>query len=178
MCKYKVAIENIEHLIKSCGFNAYSKDLELIKELFSSYKEQKDNARENSIKMLEKTEFYGDDYYKMEDWVTDVIKGENKTIPLNERMCLDYVLRAEVKDIAFCNDIEIDDEQVEEILDELHHHFSEDVLNRDFIYDEVQYFINKKQGKKNIERLTYLLEKQKVCPLDKEESYELYELLN
>ena len=69
------------------------------------------------------------------------------------------------------------------LLDELHNHFSEDVLNRDFIVETIHDYLGSKKdladkNKVDIDRLSYLLEKQKVCPLDKEELYELYELLN
>ena len=58
MEKYKVAIENIEQLIKSCGFNLYSEDIKLIKELFNSY----ENILDEYISLKDSQ----DPYYKPE----------------------------------------------------------------------------------------------------------------
>lgn len=183
MCKYKESIKNLEHLVNSCGFLAYSKDIEMVKELLEEHKKKeclaREHAREKAIYILQDLEFYGNYYYELEDWLTEVILGNKPEMPMGiVAEQLNCVIRAEIKDIAMCNAIELEDEEVEEILDEVNGHFSEDVVNRDFIYDEVQDFVNKKQNTTNKERLNYLLEKQKVCPLDKEELYELYQLLN
>ena len=70
--------------------------------------------------------------------------------------------------------ISFNDKDIEACVDNIIEDKYNNVLNTDFIEDVVHDYLEEKKDN----RITYLLNKEKVCPLDKEERYELNELLN
>lgn len=132
----------------------------------------KETSREKAARILGQLELYGDFYYKLEDWLTDFLDGKEHDLPRGiEGEYLRCALRVELRDFFdnkdYIEDIESDD--IEECVDRILNHCSVNVLDMDFISDIVDEYVEEKKEK----RLEYLRNKVKVCPLDKEERYEL-----
>lgn len=133
------------------------------------------SPRELATQLLGQLELYGDFYYQLEDWLTDYLRGDKKDMPLGvEGEYLKCVLRLEVRDFfdnKYIKDIESED--IEECVDRIINHCSVNVLDVDFISDIVDEYLDEKESRN---RLQYLLEKEKVSPLDKNERLELIQL--
>lgn len=135
-----------------------------------------DNARQLAAEILSHFELYGNFYYQLEDWLTDFLNGKKRDLPRGiEGEYLRCALRVELRDF-FDNKDDIEDiesDDIEECVDRIVNHCSVNVLDMDFISDIVDEYVKEKKEK----RLQYLLNKEKVSPLDKAERYELYKLL-
>ena len=134
------------------------------------------NVRQLAAEILGNFELYGKFYYEMEDWLTDFLEGKKRNPPLGvQGEYLRCALRVELRDFFDSkDDIEdIESSDIEECVDRIVNHCSVNVLDMDFISDIVDEYIEEKKEK----RLQYLLNKEKVSPLDKEERYELHKLL-
>ena len=135
----------------------------------------KETSREKAARILGQVELYGDFYYQLEDWLTDFLDGKEHDLPRGiEGEYLRCALRVEIRDF-FDNrdDIEdMDSFNIEECVDRIMNHKYINVLDIDFISDIVDEYVEEKKEK----RLEYLRNKSKVCPLDKEERYELSKL--
>ena len=133
------------------------------------------NSRELAARILGQLELYGSFYYQIEDWLTDFLDGKEHDLPIGiEGEYLRCALRVELRDFFYNRD-DIDDiesEDIEECVNRIIYHVSENTLNMNFISDIVDEYVEEKKE----ERLEYLLNKEKVCPLDKEERYELNKL--
>jgi hypothetical protein len=132
----------------------------------------KETSRYKAARILGQLELYGDFYYKLEDWLTDFLDGKERDMPRGvEGEYLRCALRVELRDF-FDNKEDVEDiesSDIEECVDRIINHCSVNVLDIDFISDIVDEYVEEKKE----ERLEYLRNKEKVCPLDKEERYEL-----
>lgn len=135
----------------------------------------KESSREKASRILGQVELYGDFYYQLEDWLTDFLDGKERDLPRGiEGEYLRCALRIELRDF-FDNKDDVEDiesSDIEECVDRIMNHCSVNVLDIDFISDIVDEYVEEKKE----ERLEYLRNKAKVCPLDKEERYELNKL--
>ena len=133
-------------------------------------------AKQLAAEILGPFELYGEFYYQLEDWLVCILKGDKRDAPIGiQGEYLKCALRVELRDF-FDNrdDVEdIESEDIEECVDRIINHCSVNVLDMDFIADIVDEYVEEKRQA----RLKYLLDKEKVCPLDKEERLELYQLL-
>ena len=134
-----------------------------------------DSSREKASRILGQVELYGSFYYELEDWLTDFLDGKERDLPRGiEGEYLRCALRVELRDF-FDNKEDIEDiesEDIEECVDRIMNHCSVNVLDIDFISDIVDEYVEEKKE----ERLNYLLNKEKVCPLDKAERLEFLKL--
>lgn len=100
-------------------------------------------ARMTAAKILSDFEFYGDMYYRLEDWLTDLLLGNDAHIPIGiEYEYLKCALRVEIRDFfesRSCKLLEADD--IEEVVERLLYHCSENVLNMNFISDIVDEYL-------------------------------------
>ena len=101
-------------------------------------------ARQLASRILGQLELYGDMYYKLEDWLTDFLEGEEHDLPYGiESEYLRMALRVEVRDYFDSNNaIDVESEDIENVVNELFKSFSENVLNTDFIWDTVRDYID------------------------------------
>ena len=110
--------------------------------------DQFDPVKEKAAEMLSEFQFYGDFYYQMEDWLVMALKGDIRSLPLGiDSEYLKCALRVEVRDFfesLSCH--YYGDEDVEEVVERLINHFSENVLNMDFIQNTVKSFLKEREG--------------------------------
>lgn len=101
-------------------------------------------ARQMASRILGQLELYGDMYYKLEDWLTDFLEGNEHDMPRGiESEYLKCALRVEVRDYFDANNaIDISSEDIEIVIDELFESFSQSVLNTEFISDTVKAYID------------------------------------
>ena len=128
-------------------------------------------ARQLASYILDNFEFYGEFYFKLEDWLTEVLQGNKPEPPRGiEGEYLACALRIELKDFFDNKNYSYNAEDIEECVDRIINHCSVNVLDMDFISDIVDEYLD--------ERIEYLTNKERVCPLDKEERLWLYEIQN
>ena len=105
-------------------------------------------ARQIASRMLGQTELYGEFYYKMEDWLTKFLEGDEHDLPKGiESEYLRMALRVEVRDYLDSSEIEYDSEDVENIINNCFECFGVSVLNDDFIQENVARYIANKEEK-------------------------------
>lgn len=103
-------------------------------------------ARQLASRILGQLELYGDFYYKVEDWLTDFLEGNEHDMPYGiESEYLQMALRVEVRDYLDASDIEYDSEDVENIVNDCFDCFGVSVLNDDFIQDNVARYVADKE---------------------------------
>ena len=142
MGKYQEALDNLKHAINLFGANKYKEDLEILQELVNHRQGLEINAREQAIEILEDTMLYGDFYYEIEDWLTECLCGNITELPYGvESEYLKCALRVEIRDYFEGINTTYTDEDIESVLDRLFNHFSESVLNQNFIESEVSRYI-------------------------------------
>lgn len=102
-------------------------------------------ARQIASRILGQTELYGEFYYKMEDWLTKFLEGDEHGLPKGiESEYLRMALRVEVRDYFDAhNAIDVESEDIENVINELFKNFSQNVFNTDFIWDTVRDYIDK-----------------------------------
>lgn len=102
-------------------------------------------ARQLASRILGQVELHGDMYYRIEDWLTDFLEGNEHDLPEGiESEYLKCALRVEVRDYFDARGaIDISSEDIEKVIDELFDNFSQSVYNMDFISDTVSDYINK-----------------------------------
>lgn len=107
-------------------------------------------ARQLASRILGQLELYGDFYYKLEDWLTDFLEGNEHDLPTGiEAEYLRMALRVEVRDYFDANNaIDVEPEDIENVINELFESFSQNVFNTDFIHDTVLEYMDAN----NIER--------------------------
>ena len=142
MGKYQEALDNLKHVVNLFGANKYKEDLEILQELVNHRQGLEINAREQAIEILEDTMLYGDFYYEIEDWLTECLCGNITELPYGvESEYLKCALRVEIRDYFEGINTTYTDEDIESVLDRLFNHFSESVLNQNFIESEVSRYI-------------------------------------
>ena len=104
---------------------------------------QYSHARIIAAKILSEFNFSADMYYKLEDWITDIIEQRNTPVPKgieSEYLCC--ALRVEVEDLLNSKDMkDIKSEDIEECVNRIINHNSINVLDMDFISDIVDDYI-------------------------------------
>jgi hypothetical protein len=142
MGKYQNALDNLKHVINLFGANKYKEDLEVLQELINHRQSQEVTARQQAIEILQDTMLYGDFYYHMEDWLTECLCGNITELPFQmESEYLKCALRVEIKDYFEGVNTNYTDEDIENVVDRLFNHFSESVLNQEFIESETSRYI-------------------------------------
>jgi hypothetical protein len=151
MSKYKESLINLESFIKNLGAGALIKDIDNLKEMISKYEDMESNAKEKASEILKDTMLYGDFYYEIEDWLTECLKGNITELPYGiESEYLKCAIRVEVRDYFEGVNAEYTDEDIENVVDRLFNHFSESVLNQEFIESETsKYLIERNQEECN-----------------------------
>lgn len=136
MSKYQEALNNIKFIVKITGANKYQKDITILQELILKNQEMESNARDKAAKILQDVELYGDFYYKIEDWLTDCLKGNYTELPYGtESEYLKCALRVQFKEFAQESNEELEDEEIEYMIETVFDHFSENALNMEFLAD-------------------------------------------
>lgn len=136
MSKYQEALDNIKFIIKITGANKYQKDITILQELILKNQEMESNARDKAAKILQDVELYGDFYYKIEDWLTNCLKGNYIELPYGvESEYLKCALRIQFKEFAQESHAELEDEDIEYMVETVFDHFSENALNMEFLVD-------------------------------------------
>ena len=136
MSKYQEALDNIKFVIKITGANKYQKDIETLQELILKNQEMESNARDKAAMILQEVELYGDFYYKIEDWLTNCLKGNYIELPYGtESEYLKCALRVQFKEFAQESNAELEDEDIEYMVETVFDHFSENALNMEFLVD-------------------------------------------
>lgn len=142
MGKYQEALDNLKHIINLFGANKYKEDLEVLQELINHRQSQEVSARQQAIEILEDTMLYGDFYYEIEDWLTECLCGNITELPYGvDSEYLKCALRVEVRDYFEGVNTNYTDEDIENVVDRLFNHFSESVLNQEFIESETSRYI-------------------------------------
>lgn len=98
-------------------------------------------ARQKAARMLEGFRFYGDAYYRMEDWLTDFLEGNERPIPYGmDPEYLRMTLRAETEDYISMThpDFKYTNQFIEECVDFMLDAISISVLNDDYIHDCIE----------------------------------------
>ncbi len=105
------------------------------------------NTRELASEILGQSEFYGEFYYQMEDWLTGYLSGETEDIPRGiEGEYLKCALRIEVRDFFDNFDAEdIESDDIEAVVERIFYHSSHNVLDMDFIEDEVHSYLDERE---------------------------------
>ena len=105
-------------------------------------------ARQLASRILGQLELYGEMYYRLEDWLTDFLEGDEHDMPRGiESEYLKCALRLEVRDYFDSRDIEdVESDDIEECVDRIINHFSHNVLDTDFISDVVYDYITETRG--------------------------------
>ena len=136
MSKYQEALDNIKFIIKIMGANKYQKDIAILQELILKNQETESNARDKATKILQDVELYGDFYYKIEDWLTNCLKGNYTELPYGtESEYLKCALRVQFKEFAQESHAELEDEDIEYMVETVFDHFSENALNMEFLVE-------------------------------------------
>ena len=136
MSKYQNALNNIAEIIKVLGLNKYKKDIKTLQELILKHQDYESEAREKAALMLQDTMLYGDSYYQIEDWLIGCLEGHVSELPeLMESEYLKCALRVEFRDMGDSVNAELTDEEIENMVDLALDHFSESVLNMEFLED-------------------------------------------
>lgn len=102
-------------------------------------------ARQLASRILGQTELYGEFYYRMEDWLTKFLEGDEHDLPSGiESEYLRMALRVEVRNYFDSNNaIGVEPEDIENVINELFKSFSQNVFNTDFIWDTVRDYIDR-----------------------------------
>ena len=105
-----------------------------------------ERAKELAIKILADTRLYGEDYYKAEDYVTQILLGEEPE-PINHDI-LSYhnAIRAEVDSWTQSEyGVALEDEEIEDLTNKICNDFSESALNLNFIQSVInRYMLERK----------------------------------
>lgn len=104
--------------------------------------------RDFASELLGQVELYGDFYYAIEDHLTNSLEtGVVKDLPLGtESEYLKCALRIEVRDYFDQSEVEdLESEDVENVVNKIIYHFSENVLNQELIQNEVQNYLENKK---------------------------------
>jgi hypothetical protein len=97
--------------------------------------------------LLDELEFHGEMYYKLEDWLTAKLQGEEINIPFGlESEYLLCALRIEVRNLLDSVEFYYTPEDIEEIVRRMINDFSNSVLNNDYIEDTIKAYIIEKGG--------------------------------
>lgn len=103
-------------------------------------------ARQLASRILGQLELYGDFYYKVEDWLTDFLEGNEHDMPYGiESEYLRMALRVEVRDYLDASDIEYDSTDVENIVNDCFDCFGVSVLDDEFIQENVARYVANKE---------------------------------
>lgn len=103
---------------------------------------QENPIRQLAAKILKKSPFEGPDYFKFEDYITNLLNGGNPEFPDLE-ICsnhLEYVLKSEIISYIESNYKEIKtigEDFMNEIITDLTHKFDSDCLNLDLIHETI-----------------------------------------
>jgi hypothetical protein len=101
--------------------------------------------RQLATKILKPFLYRGEFYYKLEDWITDVLDGKDTAPPLGiEGEHLMCALRLEVSDFVEAFEAEVDDEFIEECVEELINHHA-NVLDMNLIEEVVENKLNEEE---------------------------------
>ena len=93
-------------------------------------------------RMLGQTELYGEFYYKMEDWLTKFLEGDEHDLPSGiDKEYLKCALRVEVSNYLDDYDLEYDSDLIESFVDTL---LQGEVFNRYFIEETINNYLKKK----------------------------------
>ena len=105
-----------------------------------------ERAKELAIKILEHTNLYGEEYYKVEDAIIQVLLGEEPE-PVDYDI-IDYhnAIRAEVRNWTESEyGVLLEDEEIEDLVEQICNHFSESALNLNFIQSVInRYMLERK----------------------------------
>ena len=136
MSNVQEALNNLQFLVKTMGAAKYQKDIDILQKLILKNQEVESTARHKASKILQDVELYGDVYYKVEDWLTNCIKGEYTALPYEvESEYLKCALRVQFKEFAQEAHVELEDEDIEYMVETVFDHFSENALNMEFLVD-------------------------------------------
>ena len=99
-------------------------------------------ARQMASRMLGQTELYGEFYYKMEDWLTKFLEGDEHDLPSGiDKEYLKCALRIEMSNYLDDYDLEYDSDLIESFVDTL---LQGEVFNRYFIEETINNYLKKK----------------------------------
>lgn len=100
-------------------------------------------ARQLACDILQQFRFYGEFYYRLEDWLTKMIEGKYTPIPFGfESEYLKCAIQVEIEDLFNSKDINIiSDVDIQECTERIINHISHNVLDMDFIKDIVDEYI-------------------------------------
>ena len=99
-------------------------------------------ARQMASRMLGQTELYGEFYYKMEDWLTKFLEGDEHDLPSGiDREYLKCALRIEVSNHLDSYELEYDSDLVEYFVDKL---VQTEIFKSDFIERTINDYLRKK----------------------------------
>lgn len=104
-------------------------------------------CRSIAAMILDGFEFYGELYYKLEDWLTAKLQGDKVNVPFGlESEYLICALRIELRDLLDSIEFNYTQEDIEEIIKRMLNDFSNSVLNNEYIEDTVKNYITEKGG--------------------------------
>lgn len=104
-------------------------------------------ARRLASYILNDFEFYGEFYFKLEDWLTEVLQGHKLAMPRGiDGEYLSCALRVKLKDYFDHRNYSYTAEDIEECVDRIVNHCFVNVLNMDFISDIVDDYIEETRG--------------------------------
>lgn len=127
---------NLHKIINTYAFTIIKKSVELDIQLSP--------ARQLANKILSHFRFYGKCYYDLEDWLTQIIEGEDWHTPPNiDCEYLTCALQIELEDMFNAKGIHsISNEEIQECVQRLTKHINRNVLDMDFIEDIVNEYID------------------------------------
>lgn len=105
-----------------------------------------ERAKELAIKILDDTRLYGEDYYKVEDNIIQILLGEEPE-PVNyDIVSYHNTIRAEVDCWTQSEyGVALEDEEIEELTEKICNDFSESALNLNFIQSVInRYMLERK----------------------------------
>ena len=104
-------------------------------------------ARRLASYILNNFEFYGEFYFKLEDWLTEILQGNKPEIPKGiEGEYLACALRIKLKDLFDNKNYSYTAKDIEECISRIINHHYVDIFNMDFIYEIVDKYIEETQG--------------------------------
>lgn len=95
-------------------------------------------CRNKAIELLAPFRYYGDMYYKLEEWFTQILEGYTDLPPSGlDSSYLENALRVELDNIFTDNNIDVDDHTIDKCVQKILKHKDANVLNTDIIFDVV-----------------------------------------
>lgn len=149
MSKIQESLNNIAFFIKTVGANKYLEDIENLQKLIYNYQKMTADVRQRAADILKDVELFGTNYYVIEDWLVECLKGNVLELPyIAESEYLKSAIRVEFKSMAANQNLELSDEDIEYILENVFDDFSNNVLNQEWLEDMFQKYTTELEMKK------------------------------